>query len=514
MELFGLPSLHKQSERHFAAQRILKSKGPVFMFHPYASQGRSPHRGDQSSQQQQRTRHPSGRVHGQQVSATVQPVTDLNQSVQSLLAQGGTPRGQRGLNWSQAAVGSKAGTGLTSPLSTASASSSTITPPAGQDFSEAARVLLGQIGPNPPSVLPASSRDTFFVTSIRRYDAFYSSGRSHPHTPAAVAASNFLGLPVRLDFLGDAAAERVLADRHDVHRQTVDDPELHVEHVGAAIHNHFGIQPPLQVFSGQAGLEAVEHSLAGLFLESPEVDRVLFEYAGSKPICMAGLNRDGNGKWWPIGQTDLDLKPDGRIVDADGSVLDPALYIAQHHNLPWAVGDQEQRRLTLLTLTADDRLPLQEELSQHLDNALPAMPAPTPAWLAPRQLSPVSWLPEQADFSKSRFLRLLADELGKEHEENENLRPSIPHELGVMSHTIDSFESVFGGSRLATKWRWTSQTLASFPEEWNKVTDAFLGTDVQSPRAEMLTKYRHFLLNGSLLLDAGENEAGDPSRRG
>jgi hypothetical protein len=61
-----------------------------------------------------------------------------------------------------------------------------------------------------PTVLAVERGQPFFVTDVERYNPVYSPGVPHPHTPPAVAASNFLGMPVTLAALGEAAARRAM----------------------------------------------------------------------------------------------------------------------------------------------------------------------------------------------------------------------------------------------------------------------------------------------------------------
>lgn len=126
--------------------------------------------------------------------------------------------------------------------------------------------------------------------------------------------------------------------------------------------------------------EDVETALADYFHGRPEVDRVLYEYpTGSTTIAFAGLNRHTDMVWRLIGIDPKELGPllhEG-VVNGDGSVPNPARFLARFHNsLPG--GDL---RLALLTLTAADRTPLQWAVMQHIENAVPpdftgALPRP------------------------------------------------------------------------------------------------------------------------------------------
>jgi hypothetical protein len=273
-----------------------------------------------------------------------------------------------------------------------------LTPPSPPDWQHAA-VMSGQVPRRPHELDPDGTglpyaRPTPF-SAPARYNAVYSPDHPHPHNPAAVSATAFLGVPLPLDSLGVAAAERAITIATGLTRQTINDDTIwfswvqdvrnrsvdhcsvRIEDVQAAIYNHFSMNTQFQAFTGREEPDQVQVRLATYFGQNGDVDRVLFECPGGPTtFAMAALNRDAAGIWWTVGidMQELESLRNGGVLSPDGSVPDAACFLAWHHLPSGEVpsgDDPEQMRLALLTLTPDQRIPLQESLSQHLATADP-----------------------------------------------------------------------------------------------------------------------------------------------
>jgi hypothetical protein len=202
---------------------------------------------------------------------------------------------------------------------------------------------------------------------------------------------------------------------------------------------------------------------------------------------MAGLNCDTNGKWWTVGISPemLERLYRDRLVDGDGSVPNVAKFLALQHR-PQLHDGAPQTRLALLTLTVDARMPLQEGLTQHLENAIAACAA------APKSVPWNRRTPE-------RFLELLGADFqsrreaaGKDHVQDQ----------AVMSKAVRDFAASFP-CPAQEGWFESPMDLVRAPgkAEWNKVADKIVRGE--NPTGEnfrrfALDTYRIFLLNGKI----------------